>query len=124
LDFFWIFRSSSRSSRWCVHFIFGDCHCHGKDAVGARIQQCLRTGCGGSAGGDDVIHQQHPLPFHELRLLRPEGTGRICQTLVQRESCLMASGPGAAERPAWVRALSGPEAAALLARARALCRPA
>ena len=34
------------------------------------------------------------------------------------------AGPGAAERPAWVRALSGPEAAALLARARALCRPA
>ena len=66
--------------------------------MGARIQQCLRTGCGGSAGGDDVIHQQHPLPFHELRLLRPEGTGRICQTLVQRESCLMASGPDAAER--------------------------
>ena len=34
------------------------------------------------------------------------------------------AGPGAAERPAWVCALSGPEAAALLARARALCRPA
>lgn len=66
--------------------------------MGARIQQCLRAGCSGSAGGDDVIHQQHPLPFHEFRFLCPEGTGRICQTLVQRESCLMTSGPDAAER--------------------------
>ena len=33
------------------------------------------------------------------------------------------TGPGAAERPAWVKQLSGPEAAELLARARALCRP-
>ena len=33
------------------------------------------------------------------------------------------SGPGAAERPAWVKRLSGPEAAELLARARTLCRP-
>ena len=33
------------------------------------------------------------------------------------------TGPGAAERPAWVKRLSGPEAAALLARARTLCRP-
>ena len=32
-------------------------------------------------------------------------------------------GPGAAERPAWVKQLSGPEAAELLARARTLCRP-
>ena len=33
------------------------------------------------------------------------------------------TGPGAAERPAWVKQLSGPEAAELLARARTLCRP-
>ena len=33
------------------------------------------------------------------------------------------TGPGAAERPAWVKRLSGPEAAELLARARTLCRP-
>ena len=33
------------------------------------------------------------------------------------------TGPGAAERPAWVKQLSGPEAAELLAHARTLCRP-
>lgn len=33
------------------------------------------------------------------------------------------TGPGAAERPAWVNSLSGIEAAALLARARTCCRP-
>ena len=33
------------------------------------------------------------------------------------------TGPGAAERPAGVKQLSGPEAAELLARARTLCRP-
>ena len=33
------------------------------------------------------------------------------------------TGPGAAERPAWVKQLSGSEAAELLAHARTLCRP-
>ena len=90
----------------------------------ACIQEGLRTGCGCRAGSDDVIHQQHPLSFHKLRLLRTKRACHIHQTFLQRKPGLMASGPGAAERPAWVRALSGPEAAALLARARALCRPA